>query len=82
MVQIELDKIVKNKLESYKDKEGCKTYSEAVNVLLSKVNIISELQTILKENQQLLKENQKLIKNYENLTPSRVNKAIKDLKGK
>ena len=34
--QIELSEIVKNKLESYKEKEGCKTFNEAVNLLISK----------------------------------------------
>ncbi len=34
--QIELSEIVKKKLEKYKEKEGCKTFNEAVNLLISK----------------------------------------------
>ncbi len=34
--QIELSEIVKNKLEKYKEKEGCKTFNEAVNLLIFK----------------------------------------------
>ena len=41
--QIELSEIVKNKLEKYKDIEGCKTFNEAVNLLISKNGLSSEL---------------------------------------
>ena len=35
MVQVDLTDIVKEKLERFKEKEGCKTFSEAVNLLLT-----------------------------------------------
>ncbi|MFX0073293.1 MAG: hypothetical protein ACFFAO_19615 [Candidatus Hermodarchaeota archaeon] len=34
MPAVDLTEKVKEKLELFKDKEGCKTYSEAVNLLL------------------------------------------------
>ena len=34
MPSIDLSQKVKEKLEGFKDKEGCKTFSEAVNLLL------------------------------------------------
>ena len=34
MSTMKISRIVKEKLEKYKEKEGCKTLSEAVNMLL------------------------------------------------
>jgi len=34
MSSMKISKIVKEKLEKYKEREGCKTLSEAVNLLL------------------------------------------------
>ena len=64
MPQIEISGVVKKKLDSYKTREGCKTYNEAVNLLISKSDLNAELTRIVKENQQLLKANQQLLEKH------------------
>lgn len=41
MPTVDLTEKVKSKLKSFMIKEGCKTYSEAVNILLTKISLLN-----------------------------------------
>ena len=71
--QIELSEIVKSRLEIYKEKEGCKTFNEAVNLLISKNEKIPFECKI-----ELLKENVRLERVLKRLNDS-VRESIKTI---
>ncbi|MFX1470292.1 MAG: hypothetical protein ACFFB8_16745 [Promethearchaeota archaeon] len=52
---IDLNDLVKNKLDEYKEKSASETYSDVINLLLIKVNLLEDNQRILFEIRDTLK---------------------------
>lgn len=66
---IDIGKLVKKKLDLYKDKIGAKTYSDSINYLLIEVKLLSQNQ----QNCWLI-ENQEIFKNIESSLETLKNK--------
>ncbi len=52
---IDLNDLVKDKLDEYKEKSGSESYSDTINLLLIKVNLLEDNQRILSEIRDSLK---------------------------
>ena len=59
---VSLDPQVKKKLDSFKERLGIKTYSDAVNFLILNNEKLRELLAMIQENNALLKESNKIAK--------------------
>ncbi|MFW9882434.1 MAG: hypothetical protein ACFFG0_55945 [Candidatus Thorarchaeota archaeon] len=52
---IELNDLVKNKLDEFKDKSGSKTYSDAINLCLIQIKLLEDNQRLMLEVRDALK---------------------------
>jgi len=48
MANIDLNKKVKEKIKSFKEENGCKTYSEAIHILLLKNKFLEKIMEVKK----------------------------------